>query len=222
MPLRPRSTRSLLALIVLSLGLIATEAGAATVSHTAVFPLGPYLNGGSHTFPPAAFPRFNLAGECLESVCIRLDGGTLCDIGFENYQLFPVRVTVTALATITLQRPDTSPILMVQPTVVVSDSLPVYDGVLDYAGPSGRSYFSLPGADADSTCLTTTGDLALFAGAGTINLPGFATDGSFQVGASSWAIGPRPYANITVTYHYRNCIVPTAPTTWSRIKGLVH
>ena len=28
---------------------------AGTAVHTATFPLGPYLNGGSHTFPPASF-----------------------------------------------------------------------------------------------------------------------------------------------------------------------
>jgi len=209
--------------VLLCLGscLWATVGEAASVSHTAQFPLGPYLNGGSHTFPAATVPKFDLAGQCLTSVCVKLAGGTLCDIAFENYQLFPVVVTANAIATITLQRPDLSTLVVVVPTVTVVDSLPVFDNVLDYGGLSGRSYFGLPGADSDSLCLSGASDLALFAGAGTISLPGFATDGSYQVGASSWSLGPRPYANITVTYNYRDCSVPVAPSTWSGIKRLL-
>ncbi len=220
MTLLTKSIRTVAVLSCLSIGLLISEVQAASVSHTANFPLSGYLGNGPHTFPPAGFPKFDLAGQCLTSVCVRLDGATVCDVLFENYQLFPVRVTVHAIGTITLQRPNTSPLLVVMPTVVVSDSLPVYDNVLDYGGLSGRSYFNLPGADADSTCLSTPADLALFTGAGTINLPGTATDGSYQVGASSWSIGPRAYATITVTYHHRDCIVPAQPTTWSQIKRL--
>ncbi|HEX7879774.1 MAG TPA: choice-of-anchor E domain-containing protein, partial [Candidatus Eisenbacteria bacterium] len=116
---------------------------------------------------------------------------------------------------------DLSTLVTVVPTVTTVDTLPVFDNNLDYGGPSGRSYFNLPGAAADSVCLSGAGDLALFAGAGTISLPGNAVDGSFQTGASSWSIGPRPYATITVTYNYRDCSVPVTPSTWSGIKRLL-
>jgi len=127
---------------------------------------------------------------------------------------------VHGIATITLQRPNLTSILIVQPVVVTSDSVTSFDNSLDYGGSSGRTYRFLPGADSDSLCLTNPPDLALFTGAGTISLPGFATDGSYQTGASSWSIGPRPYANIRVTYNYTDCIVPVEATTWSRIKRL--
>ena len=62
------------------------------------------------------------------------------------------------------------------------------------------------------------GDLALFSGAGSINLPMSATDLSSQSGASSWSIGPRAYASVSVTYNYQECTTPAEPTTWGRIK----
>lgn len=220
MTLRTRSTRNVVALLGLLAGLLAAEARAASVSHTGNFPLSPYLSLGAHTYAPANIPKFNLAGQCLTSVCVRLDGATLNDFGFENFLLFPVRITGTLIATITLRRPDLSSLVVVQPTVVISDSVTAFDGVADYAGTSGNYYFNVPAADADSTCLTNAGDLALFSGAGTIGLPGLATDGSFQTGAGSWSIGPRSYAAITVTYNYRDCSVPVATTTWSQIKRL--
>lgn len=220
MTLPMKSIRTVAGLFCLSIGLLASGARAASVSHTGNFPLSPYLSLGAHTYAPASFPKFNLAGQCLTSVCVRLDGATVNDFGFENFQLFPVRVTGTLIATITLQRPDLSTLVVVQPTVVISDSVTAFDGVADYAGTSGNYHFNVPAADSDSTCVTGATGLALFSGAGTIGLPGLATDGSYQVGAGSWSIGPRSYATITVTYNYRDCSVPVETTTWSRIKQL--
>jgi len=220
MTLLTKSIRTVAVLSCLSIGLLASSARAASVSHTGNFPLSPYLSNGSYVYSPASFPKFNLAGQCLTSVCFRLDGGSVNDFGYENFLLFPVRITGTLIATITLQRPDLSPLVVVQPTVVISDSVTAFDGVADYAGTSGNWQFSVPAADSDSTCVTGAGDLALFTGAGTIGLPGFAIDGSYQVGAGSWSLSPRSFATITVTYNYRDCSVPVATTTWSGIKRL--
>ena len=219
MSLLKRSTRCIVALLCLSLGLLATEARAASVSHTGTFALSPYLNGGTYNFPAASFPKFDLAGQCLTSVCVRVDGGLYGEIAFENYQLFPVTVNVSFTGTITLKRPDTTPVITVQPATSTSDNLPSFDGVLDYGGASGRTYTGVNPTRSDSLCLTSNADLALFSGAGTISLPASATDLSSQSGASSWSIGPKAYATVTVTYNYRDCAVPADVTTWGRIKS---
>lgn len=214
------------ALIGLSLGLLMAAlplapARAASVTHTATFPISPYLYGGSsHTFPGAVVPKFDLAGQCLTSVCLKLDGAITGLIAFENYQNYPVVVNASIGATITLQRPNLTTIVAVQPIASTTDSLPIYDNVLDYGGTSGRTYNNVGAADSDSLCVSTNADLALFTGAGTISLPGFATDVAFQTGASSWSLGERAYATITVTYNYSACPVPARQATWSGIKGL--
>lgn len=225
MSLSARSTRNLTTLLCLAialpgLSLTVTPARAASVTHTATFPLSPYLNGGSYAFPPAAIPRFDLAGNCLTSVCFQLDGGISGLIAFENYQNYPVRVNVFFTGSITLQRPNLTTLLTVQPATSTSDSMPIFDNVLDYGGTSGLTYPNVGATDSGTLCLTNNADLALFTGPGTINLPGFATDLSYQSGASSWSIGVRASATIRVTYNYNDCPVPAQPTTWTGIKSL--
>jgi len=214
-----RSTRNILASLGLSVCLGAATASAASVSHQAAFPISPYLNSGSFTFPAASFPKFNLSDQCLNSVCVRLDGGLNGLVGFENYQNFPVTVTVSYTGSITLQRPNLTTLISVQPATTITDNLPVYDNVLDYSGLSGRTYPSVSAAQSDSLCLTNAADLALFSGAGSISLPGFTTDLASQSGASSWSLGVRGFATITVTYNYSDCPTPAARSTWGRIKS---
>jgi hypothetical protein len=220
MPLLKLSTRKIIALLCLSPGFLATGALAGSATHTATFPLSPYLNSGTAVFPAASLPKFDLADQCLESVCLRLDGGVAGEIAFENYENFPKRVNVAFTGTITLQRPDLTPLITVQPATSTSDSVTAFDSVLDYGGTSGLTHQGVGATASDSLCVKDSNDLALFSGAGTISLPGFATDLSSQVGANSWSIGLKAYATITVTYVYADCSVPVEPTTWSGIKTL--
>lgn len=169
-------------------------------------------------------PKFDLAGQCLTSVCVKLDGAITGLIAFENYQNYPVVVNAAIEAAITLRAPRSlTTIVAVQPIASTTDSCPIYDNVLDYGGTSGRTYDNVGATDADSLCVSTNADLALFTGAGTISLPGFAADDlSAQTGASSWSLGERAYATITVTYNYSACPVPARQTTWTGIKSLYH
>ncbi len=219
-PLLNRSTRDAILQLVLSLSVAAAPATAATVSHQATFPLSPYLNSGSHTYAPLSIPKFNTAGECLTSVCVRVDAGLNGSVGFENYQAYPVVVTVQYTGSVTLQRPDLSTILTVQPATTINDNLPVFDNVLDYGGLSGRTYPSVGATQSDSLCITTGPDLALFSGAGNITLPGYGTDLASQIGASSWSIGVRTYATVTVRYTSTPCATPNRRSTWGRVRTL--
>ena len=205
--------------LVLTLGLLlAPAARAGTVSHTGTYALSPYLNGGTYAFAPASFPKFDVAGQCLTSVCVKLDGGLYGEIGFENYQSYPVTVNVTFTGTLTVKRPDNTPLVTVQPTTTTTDNLPGFDGTLDYGGASGRTYTGVNPTQSGSQCFTGAADLALFTGAGTINLPMSATDLCTQTGASSWSLGAKAYATVTVTYEYTDCSVPGERPTWGRLK----
>lgn len=219
MPLLSRFTRGAVALLAVSLGLASTEAGAATVSYQATYPLSPYLNGGTFVFQGASLPKFDLVGQCLQSVCVRIDAGTNGVVGFENSLPTPSTVTVQYVGKLTVQRPDNSALLIVQPATTLGDNLTSFDGAVDYAGTSGRFYSPVAAIAADSLCLTSAADLALFSGAGTIALPAVGQDLSFQTGANSWSIGLRLYGTVTVTYHYQDCTVPAERQTWGRIKS---
>jgi len=74
--------------------------------------------------------------------------------------------------------------------------------------------------EADSLCLSSPADLALFTGVGTIALPASATDLASQTGASGWSIGVQAYATVKVTYNYQECTVPVERLTWGRVKGI--
>jgi len=123
MPLLKRCPRGLVALLALSLGLLATEARAASFSYFGTYPLTQYLNGGTRTFAPVSFPQFNVFDACLTSVCVTVDGGLAGFISFENFQPTPATVNVTYTGTITLQRPDNSAILTVRPLRTPTDNV---------------------------------------------------------------------------------------------------
>ncbi len=219
MPLLKRCNRGLVALLALSLGLLASEARAASVSYFGTYPLTQYLNGGTRNFPAFSFPKFDVHGQCLTSVCVTVDGGLAGFISFENFQPTPATVNVTYTGTITLKRPDNSTILAVQPLTTTTDNVTAYDGGADYGGTSGKTYPNVNATEADSLCLSSNADLALFTGAGTIALPASALDQASQTGASGWSIGVQAYATVKLTYNYQDCTTPAEPKSWGRIKS---
>ena len=193
-------------------------ASAATFSYVGTTSVSPYLNSGGYTFPAVLLPKFDIPGMCLSSVCVRLDGHTTGFASFENYDNFPKVVNVTWSAKFDLLRPSLAPLLTVSPTVTTSDPVTSFDGNLDYAGTSGITHSGLGADAADSLCLSTPADLALFSGPGTISLPCKAADVSFQTGANSWSFGLLGVADIKVMYTYEECATPVAPMTWGRLK----
>ena len=202
-----------------SLGGVATEAQAATVSYTGTTILSPYVNS-PYTFPAVPLPKFDIAGQCLASVCVRFEGQTFGFISIENYDPIPKIANVTWSAKFDLLRPSLTPLLAATPTVLKTYPLTSFDGLLDYAGTSGITDPGQAAADADSICLTTPTDLALFSGPGSISLPCTVANISSQVGANSWSFGIQAAAIIKLTYTYAPCITPVRPTSWGRVKSL--
>jgi hypothetical protein len=219
------SLRKLLAIgctVALVVGLgsaLAPSAHAGSVSYIVTTPTSPYLGGGPFSFPTLDFPKFDLADLCLTGVCVTLDGHEFGFVGLENYEAFPKTLTSVFTAKLSLLRPDLSPLVAVQPVVPTSDPVTAFDGVVDYAGTSGLTITGLAAAAADSLCLSSPADLALFSGAGTIGLPCTALNLCTQSGANSWTFGIQTYAVGKVTYNYVDCATPAHPATWGSLKS---
>ena len=208
------------AVLVLSLGGLALDAQAGSVSYVVTTPASPYLGGGIHSFAPLSFPKFDLSGQCLEEVCVRLDGSVFGFVGMENYEGFPKILTSNFTAKISLTRPDLTSLAVVQPAVPTSNPVTAFDGSVDYAGTSGLTISGLGAADTDSTCLASPADLALFSGPGSIALPCTALSLCTQLGANSWTFGIQAVAVGKITYIYAECATPTRPATWGSVKSL--
>ncbi len=203
----------------LSLGGVATDIHAATVSYSGATSLSPYVNS-PYTFPAVALPKFDIPGQCLAQVCVRLEGQSFGFVSIENYDNFAKIVNVTWSSQFDLLRPSLTTLLTTTPTVLKTYPLTSFDGVVDYAGTSGVTEPGLAASAADSTCLTSAADLALFSGPGSIVLPCTVANTSTHNGANSWSFGVQSAAIIKVTYTYSSCVTPVRPTSWGRVKSL--
>lgn len=193
----------ILAALMLSLGL-ATASNAAIVTYSDSIPLGTTNWSDSVTVP-----KFDPALGNLDSIDIALAGHVQGNAAFESRDAQPATVTMKLQAKLILHRPDLSTLVVTIPFVNTTDNVAIYDGVLDFAGLSGKSYTGLTG---DLTQSVTTpppaGDLALFTGPGSITLPLEAQGLSTGSGAGNLVLRFNTYASadVSVTYHYT--IVP--------------
>jgi hypothetical protein len=206
--------------LMLPMGALVPDAQAGSASYAAITPVSPYLDAGAYSFPPLTFPKFDLAGQCLTEVCVRLDGSVAGFVGLENSEAFPKTLTTNFTAQIQLLRPSFAPLVTVQPAVPTSDPVTAFDGSVDYAGTSGFMKSGLAAVAADSLCLTGSSDLALFSGAGSISLPCTATSLCTQTGANSWTFGIQAVAAGKITYTFVDCATPAPPSTWGSLKSL--
>jgi hypothetical protein len=217
--LKPAAARLAVA-VCLSLTTLGAGARAASVTYSGTYGPSPYLGVSQYNFPVQSVPQFDLPGQCLSSVCVQATAHGAGFLSFENIQTFPTTVTSSYEVQVTLRRPDLSPIMVLQPLQTFSDPVTSYDGVADYAGTSGVTHSGLDVSASNTVCLASALDLALFTGAGTVNLPCTAFNMSTQFGANSWSIGLQAYVSYSVTYNYMDCGVPAEQTTWGNVKSM--
>lgn len=217
--LKPTASRLVVA-VCLSLTIVGAGARAASITHSGTYGPSPYLGMSQYTFPVQSVPQFDLAGQCLTSVCVQATAHGAGFLSFENFQNFPTTVSSIFEVQVTVRRPDLSPVMVLQPSQSFSDPVTSYDGVADYAGTSGVTHSGLDVSAANTVCLASALDLALFTGAGTVNLPCTAFDMSYQNGANSWSIGMQAYVSYSVTYNYMECGVPNEQTAWGNVKSM--
>ena len=168
-----------------------------------------------------SIPKFTEPLACLQSICFELRGHVEGAAKFESLDAEPATVSMNLEATITLQRPDGSPLVTVIPLAHTVDAVTAFDGVIDFGGTSGKSYTGLTGNAADTKCTVDPDDFALFTGVGNINLPAVALGTSNGSGAGNLILQFNTWASaeVVVTYTY-DCLVSTENSTWGQVKSI--
>ena len=172
---------------------------AAVLSYTQTIPLAP-----TDWNTTISIPKFNSSLGTLTSIEFILAGHAEGTAAFENRN-GPGTVTMDLGATLQLERPDSTILVIAVPLVHTSDAVPTFDGVIDFGGTSGKTYSGL-GADITESKTSTppSSDLALFTGFGNIILPVVATGNSTGSGSGNLVtqFSSQASAQATVKYHY--------------------
>jgi len=149
-------------------------------------------------------PKFNVAGATLLSIDFELSGGAEGDAKIENLDAQAATIDTEFQATVTLQRPDLSVIAISLPVAQFQDKLDAFDGLIDFAGLSGTKHLGIMASDVESFSTSSPADLALFTGAGSIDMPCGAVGSSTASGAGNlitqFAVSAE--ASVEVTYNY--------------------
>ena len=189
--------------------LIGSSAQAAAITYGGTSP-GSMIDTGLHRTnfnASVAIPMFDRNLGTLLDVSFSLGGTIMSRIRIENVDDAPQTVVATAQGSITLTRPDGTTLVAVLPAQSVSDSLQVFDGTVDFAGPSGVDFGAVTGSIVDTSgILTDAADLSLFsaAGGGSLLLP-VAARGQSRVAGSgniTSAIQTQGEGSVQVTYDY--------------------
>ncbi|MBK7878793.1 MAG: choice-of-anchor E domain-containing protein [Planctomycetes bacterium] len=170
------------------------------VNHSRTVPLAPTNFATSITVP-----KFDPALGQLVNVGITARWQAPAQFQVENQDPFPILMTVTYAASLELMRPDASPLLTSNLSANANPPLGAFDGVLDFAGPSGFS-LALPNDDVGQTSPPTSpADLALFTGAGafdTIALPVVAQAAMSHIGGGNITVSQSLRAGVSVDISY--------------------
>ncbi|HID31009.1 MAG TPA: choice-of-anchor E domain-containing protein, partial [Desulfobacterales bacterium] len=181
-------------------------ANAATISYSDSVP-----QQSTYWSSSVAIPKFDPSLGTLTDIEFKLDGHIEGIAKFEHQGQGPATVTMNFSATIELQRPDTSPLVVAIPVVSTVDDVTAYDGATDFGGTSGRTH---DGLSADKTVSASSpppsSDLALFTGSETIALPVIATGSSSTTGSGNIITQFTTSASATVTITYTYNAVPVA------------
>jgi len=198
----------------LILGLVG-RASAETVEYTDDIPLM-----STNWAEMVSIPLFDPSLGELLSVSFELVGHAEGSARFESLDNASATVTMSLAAEVELQRPDSTPLVSVLPLVNTSDDVTAFDGVIDFAGTSGRSYDGLEADDSDGATTSDADDLLLFTGVGNIDLPVVAMGASTGSGAGNLILqfATSASAGIKVIYEY-DVPVPTLDYSWGRIKS---
>lgn len=153
-------------------------------------------------------PQFNTSQGVLNSVSLRFETNIDGIVGVENLSPAPQTLSATLQATITLQAPDTTPLLVANPSAnFPSISLGLFDGTTDFLGTSG--FTSPPTTASDVQTLGIPPDVAVtladFQGVGSLVFPVAAQGTSFFTGntgneASLFSL--QAGARLIVTYNF--------------------
>lgn len=140
--------------------ILCASADAITIRYTASVPAAP-----TNWTSTLSFPKFNQSLGALNSVTIQLTGTVGGTMAFESLDSSSSTVSMRLAATILLKTSDGSLVGTAAPEVSVAADASAFDGVIDFAGTSGRRYTDLQGSNTFSLTSTLPSDLAEFIGA---------------------------------------------------------
>lgn len=158
--------------------------------------------------------KFDPSLGTLNSVKVKLEGSVSGTASYENLGGSPEAINLNLQASITLTKPDNTPLVQVVPLVNQADNASAFDGTIDFGGTSGNSFANLNANAMDMDTLVSPADLALFTGPGTISLPISATGTSFASGGGNLIAQflTEAGASMMVTYDYTPFPVPEPST----------
>lgn len=154
-----------------------------------------------------SFPKFDTAGgtKTLTSIAFTIDGNVFGNAGGESLDGAPSTITLTLEAKLTLARPGFAGNIVVDiPTLDSTFGATAYDGTDDKGGTSGFTVTDLGASLGNSSTLTGGADLALFTGAGNIDLPIIAKGQSRGDGPGNLTLSftTLASASVNVSYNY--------------------
>jgi len=193
-------TRACCLLAVLAAAALTSSATAATVTYGPAS-FGPATTNWSTSlslpkWDPTLFP-----GQVLTGVSFTLNGSVTGSASFESLDAQPATINMNLQATIVLTDPNSNVLVTVIPVANTSDLASAFDGVIDFGGTSGKQYLGLTGSASNSG---TSGNFALFTGAGNVLLPVTASGTSSGSGAGNLLtlFATTAGADASVTYTY--------------------
>ena len=147
--------------------------------------------------------QFNPAWGTLTGISVHLHGDILGSARAESVDAAPATLTLNLSATLTLQRPDLSTIVVTTPIVNDIFFATAFDGLIDFGGTSGVAFLN-QAASRDTTVALTAGDFLLFTGLG--NVSGLLNGSGASVGTGAgnlvtfFTTQAGGYADVTYTY----------------------
>jgi len=168
-----------------------------------------------------SFNQFDSSLGTLDSVSFEITGVVAGDARYESMDSAPSTVTLSLEAMLELARPSGAPLVVVFPVVSVVATPGPFDTVIDWSGTSGGAYIGLTATLSNSASTTSAADLALFTGAGTIDLGVSASAQSMGTGSGNLVTWFTTDASADVTVIYNYSTVPVPAAAWLFGSGLL-
>jgi hypothetical protein len=170
------------------IALLAVLAAAGTASAAEISYNGAFSLARTNWSDSLVIPKFDPALGTLISVRWTVSGNIEGSAAFESLDASDTTIMTALSATISLTRPDASPLQVIIPVAMNMDLASAFDGTIDFGGTSGKSYPTLSASDSGNSSTNAAADLALFS-AGfigeTIALPVTAVGSSTASGAGN-------------------------------------
>ena len=169
-----------------------------TESHKVVFP-----KAITDWSAAKAVPQFDPAKGALKSVKVTAGATIESSIKAESLDGDPTTITATVSGVVTLQAPGIAALKAEPNDTAGSFDAPVFDGSMDFAGPSAHDFGTKSASDSTDTTLTG-GAIGLYSGLGTVTLKVSALADSRTTGGGNLIneIHTTALADVTVVYTY--------------------